>query len=730
MAHLLTRATAAGAAAALALASAIITFTVVQPHPGHSAASPVDTTDGAEDRARRAVAAMPLSFEANRGQVSERVRYLARGQGFTLFLTPRGAVFDLRAPEPDRGSTKRSTPAAAVFLDPVGADPEPRVVGRRYQQATSSYFVGDRSTWRRGVTSFGRVRYRDLYPGIDMVFRGDRSGAEYDFVVAPGSDPDRIGYRLRGADALRISGGDLVAATAAGDFVHRAPVAYQLIDGERRTVDAEFRLAHGVVSFDLGTYDRRLPLVIDPETDLEYSTYLGGSSYDEAEAIVLDGGDAYLAGTTYSPEFPTTIGAYDSTESFSDAFVSRISLDGAGPADLVYSTFIGGAFYDHGRDLAVENGDVYLTGSTESSDFPTTAGAYDTDFRGNYDHFVVKISPDGAGAADLAYSTLLGGGDYSGGGQAIAVAGGDAWVTGTIDNPSYPTTPGAPHHESEGDADVTLSRISPDGAGAADLVYSAVFGGDGDQGGNDLVLGGGDVFITGSTYYGGFPTTAGAYDRTYNGEYDAFLARVSPDGEGKADIKYATYLGTPGDDVASGLAVRDGVVTLTGTTDSARFRTTRGAFDRSYNGKGDAFLARISTRRTVERDLRYSTYLGGSRADSATSVVLKRGKAYVVGRTASPTFPTKAGSFDRSHNGNDDAFVAMFSPTGNRAGDLDYATFLGGPKNDEANAIAVDGTAVYVTGAAGKEFPTTVGAFDPTYNEGPDDAFLAMLRLP
>ena len=401
----------------------------------------------------------------------------------------------------------------------------------------------------------------------------------------------------------------------------------------------------------------------------------------------------------------------------------------------------GDSYYDYGSDLAVENGDVYVTGSTESSDFPATAGAYDRDFYGfdggGTDTFFAKLSPDGAGAADLTYSTYLGGNVYASGSAAIAVHDGDVYLAGGTDASDYPTTPGALHHDYDGGADIFLTRISPDGNGAADLVYGAVFGGRGDESATDIAFSGGDLYLTGSTYYKGFPTTRGSYDRTYNGEYDAFIARVSPDGAGKADLKYATYLGTPGDDGASGLAVTNGDVTLTGSTHSARFPTTRGAYDRTYNGKGDAFLARISTRRTVEHDLRYSTFLGGGLDDAGTSIAVDDGTAYVVGRTESPDFPTTAGAYDRSHNGttaggkkNYDVFVARFSPTGTRAGDLDYSTFLGGRKDEEARAIAVDGTAAYLIGSAGGEFPTTVGAYDTSYNEGPDDVFLALFRLP
>jgi hypothetical protein len=723
MVHPLTRPLAALAAATVALTAAIPTLTLAEPadaSPAPSVPAGPAVSGATQDQARRALAGMPLAFEVNRGQTHQRVRYLARGAGFNLYLTRHRAVFDLGG--------------AAVGLEPVGTDRAPRPVGRSPQRATTSYFRGnDPSTWQRGVPGFGRVRYPGLYRGIDLVFRGERSGAEYDFVVAPGADPSRIGYRLQGADRLRLRGGDLVASTAAGDFVHHAPVAYQRIDGRRATIEAQFRLRHGVVSFALGSYDRSRPLVIDPETDLEYSTYLGGTGNDSAVAIVVRDGDAYVAGTTYAPDFPTTPGAYDTTPATSDAFVSRLSLDGNGAADLVYSTVLGGGYYDYGSDLAVEDGDVYLSGATESSNFPTTTGAYDREFYGSdgggSESFLAKISPDGAGNADLAYSTYVGANFYVDGAAAIAVHDGDAYLAGATDAPAYPTTPGALHHDYDGGVDIFLTRISPDGAGEEDLKYGAIFGGPGDEGAVDIAFSRGDVYLAGTTYYKGFPTTPEAYDRSYNGEYDVFVARVSPDGNRRADMKYATLLGTPAYDVPTALAVRDGKVYLTGYTKSARFPTTRRAYDRSYNGRGDAFLAVLATNRAVRRDLRYSTFFGGGRGDSGSGIRVSDGEVYVVGSTESPGLPTTKGAYDRSHNGRYDAFVAMFDPDGARRRDLDYATFLGGPRDDAATALAVDGASGYVTGSAGMDFPTTTDAFDTTFDHA-GDAFLTLLHLP
>lgn len=722
-------------AAALAVLTTTVTVTAITPTGSPDAARSSQGEPGTRaNSARRAAATMPLAFEANRGQTDRRVRYLARGAGFTLFLTERGAVFDLQREGSGRG--------VAVALDPVGADPTPRLTGRVRQAATSSYFLGDDPRrWRRGVPGFAEVRYEEVYPGIDLEFRGDRSGAEYDFVVAPGVDPGRIGYRLRGTDGLRLDDdGDLVAPTAVGDFVHRAPVAYQRIDGARVPVSARYRLADGVVGFQVGTYDPGRPLVIDPDTDLEYSTFLGGGGGAGAgdgselgEDLAVDGDDVYLTGATQSADFPTTTGAYDdTTNGVLDAFAAKFTSDGAGGMTLAYSTFIGGSDLDYADSIAVSQGDVYLTGDTESKDFPVTAGAYDPTANGDQpdDAFVVRLSPDGQGAADLAYSTFLGSSGYERA-SGIAVDGGDISVAGYTASAAFPTTPGAYDTSFGRFANAYYAVLSPDGAGAADLVYSTFLGGNGQNSASDVTLAGGDAFVTGETTGTDFPTTVGAYDRSYSrgGRHDIFMVQLSPDGAGGADLVYSTYLGVGGDDSGWGVAVSEGDVYLTGLTSSPRFPTVTGAYDRTFNGEYDAFVVRLSPDGNGAADLRYSTFLGGRGEDFATDLTVVDEDAYVVGGTDSAGFPTTRGAYDRSANGELDAFISRIR-TGPGTAGLAYSTFLGGSRWDITDGIAVVGGTVLAGGdtqSAG--FPTTPGAFDQT-RDGPSDAFVARVRTP
>jgi hypothetical protein len=729
--HSLTKPITVVATAVVTLTTAITALALTPSAPdGAAAVVPVaDSPSATEDGARRAFAETPLSFEANRGQLDARSKYVASGDGFTLFLARDRAVFDLEAPDARDAEGHRSRRRVAVALDPVGADPAPRVVGRHRRAGTSSYFIGDPSRWRRRVPTFGRVRYRGLYPGVDMVFHGTRSGAEYDFVVAPDADPSRIGYRLRGIESLRLDHGDLVAATAVGDFVHRAPVAYQRIGGARRTVTASFRVVDGVIGFDVGSYDPSLPLVIDPTTDVEYATYLGGSGFELGRSVALHDGDAYIMGSTSSTDFPTTTGPYQD-DSGTNVFVTRISPDGSGAADLVASAVLGGSASDNALGMDLDGGDAYVSGVTRSSDFPTTAGAFDETFNdGIEDTFFVRLTLGETGSADLRYATYLGGNGFDDG-RAIAVDGGDAYLAGSSESSDYPTTAGAFDRTLGGVTDAVLTRISPDGAGPADLVYSTYFGGSDIDSVRAIAMDGGDAYITGSTWYvSDFPTTAGAYDRSLAGVEDAFLTRFSPDAEGAADLVYSTYLGGPSWDEGYSLTLADGDAYLVGATHSARFPTTAHAYDRTYNGDTDGFVARVSPDSAGGADLRYATFLGGGKEDWVNGVVVEGRAVYVVGGTESVGFPTTAGAYDRTFGGVLDGHVARIVPRSKGKADLKYSTFIGGSGWDTLYELAADAGALYVAGwTDSPDAPTTDGAYDTVGDA--DDAFLIVVRPP
>jgi hypothetical protein len=348
-----------------------------------------------------------LHFEPNIGQAEANVRFLARGLGYGVYLTPAEAVLSLN----------RGTPATSdvLRLKLIGGARAPSVSGEEPLAGRSNYFLGsDRSKWRKGIPHYGRVSLRDVYPGITLSYYGNQNQLEYDFVVSPGADPRRIRLGVEGAEGIRLDeGGNVVLVTKAGDVVQKKPIAYQEIEGARRPVESQYRIVgRKEVRLTVGAYDIQYPLVIDPL--LVYSTYLAGSGVDDPRGVAVDDtGAIYVTGYTGPPvdtPFPTTVGAYQTTYAGGnhDVFIAKLRPGGQGPADLLYSTYLGGGSDDIGWGIAVDaSGAAYVAGVTLSGPgFPTTAGAFQTTSLDWWDGFLVKLDPSGG----LAYSTYLGGG--------------------------------------------------------------------------------------------------------------------------------------------------------------------------------------------------------------------------------------------------------------------------------------------------------------------------------
>lgn len=710
--------------------------------------------DGVSARnAENLVESLGISFEANTGQHDPEVRYLARGQGSTAFFTDRGPVFALLPETPPVGPP--ASPGTALRMELHGAQnvvPE----GRERLTGTVNYFLGqDHEAWNVGVPTFGAIVYRDVYPGIDLRFRsGPRGALEYDFMLTPGADPDDISMSFAGSDALRLDEhGDLVITTPAGEVVHRAPFIYQPTSRGRVPVAGRFDLRGTRVGFTVGGTDPSLPLVVDPLTDLLYSTFLGGSGSDEGTGIAVDGsGNIYVTGSTSDAgtDLPTTAGAFDTSHNGDDdAFVAKIVPAGAGTADLAYSTYLGGSGRDVGRGIAVDgSGAAYIVGETDdaATDFPTTTGAFDTSHNGGAgeaDAFVAKVVPAGGGATDLAYSTFLGGSSAEEGSGIDLDSFGNAYVTGTTTDGAtdLPTTTGAFNTTHNGFNDAFVAKVAPAGGGPTDLVYATFLGGSGFEEGNAVAVdGSGNAYVTGETSDDttDLPTTTGAFNTSHNGDLDAFLTKLAPAGGGATDLLYSTFLGGSSEDLGRAIAVDgSGNAFVAGDTSDAAtdFPTTPGTFDASHNGVVDAFVAKVVPSGGGAADLAYSTLLGGGDFDGGFGIAVGAGAAYVTGYTTDDAtdFPTTPGAFDTTHNGGvgeGDAFVAKVVPAGGGTTDLAESTFLGGSGDDSGSAIAVDGSEnVYVTGYAtddATDLPTTAGAF-ATSQSGVDDAFVAKL---
>lgn len=677
-------------------------------------------SDPSAGQASVADLAPPMRFEANAGQTHSEVDFLARGSNYDLFLTPSAAVVSLPATDDE--------PAHGIHLGFVGADPEVEPAGVDALSGSTNYISGDSTvTEARG---FGAVDYQELYPGIDLRFheRGE-GGLEYLFTVAPGADPETIGLSVEGAEPTIDTSGDLILSTPAGELRQSAPVLYQDIDGTRHQVTGEFTLRdNNEVGFAVGDYNPNHPLIIDPVID--YATYVGGTGRDGPTGVVVDDESAaYVTGYTTSPDFPTTPGAYQEsgTPGQQDVYAAKFTSDGS---DLEWATYLSGSQEDTGSAVAVDDaGAVYVTGRTQSEDFPTTTGALQENFQGGAtDAFAAKLSPDGG---DLEYSTYLGGND-SDAGFGIAVRDGAAHVTGTSSSTDLPTTAGAlAETHPGGDTNGFTSKLDPDGSA---LNWSTYLGGSADDTASGVhVDTDGNVYLVGDSRSPDIPTTAGAYQE--NNPSDTCPADDEPDRlcesvytlklDEAGNQQLGTYFGGEGDESAGAPSrtgdasqnidvAADGSVLLVGGTESADFPLSAGALQtRLPTGEehdGEARIGFVTRLNPEVSDLVYSTFLGGRRPVDNVDVA-DDGTATVAMTAETDAIPTHE-PVER-YTSNHDNYVGRINPQGT---ELVFGSHLGGRKVDLVRGMTVgpDGSAYVIGDTQSDEFPTTPGAFATT----------------
>jgi hypothetical protein len=675
---------------------------------------------------------LPLSFEANHGQADARVKFISRTGGYALFLTGDEAVLALRGKkaksnfpvetrlaaspveaESKSGPTPESATGAVLRMKLRNANPAARITGTDELAVTSNYFVGnDPTKWRTNVPTYAKVKYEGIYSGIDLVYYGNQHELEYDFIVAPGADPRRIAFEVRGAKRIRgDSHGDLVLKMATGEDEIRwhKPVVYQEKNGARQEITASYAITDtNRVGFELAKYDASRPLYIDP---LIYSTYLGGSGSDYGYGIAVDSvGNAYITGFTASTDFPTRNPLQAANGGgLSDAFVTKINPAGSA---LLYSTYLGGSGPDAGIGIAVDGaGNAYIVGNTCSTDFPTMdplqtayGGGCPNANSSTGDAFVTKINPTGSA---LVYSTYLGGIGVEGSLGIAVDSAGSAYVTGVTTSTNFPTTPGAFQticnggvNGCSGVGDAFVAKLNPSGSA---LGYSTYLGGgEHDFGFAIAVDSAGNAYVTGETDSPDFPMMNPL--QAASGGWDAFVSKFNPAGSA---LVYSTYLGGSGSDAGFSIALDSaGDAYVTGYTDSTNFPTMN-PLQRHKGGNYDAFVSRFNPAGSA---LVYSTYLGGNGNDVGFGIAVdSAGSAYVTGVTTSGNFPTTPGAFKRAcglNCGAGQAFVSKLSPTGSA---FASSTFLGGNNGQGIGyGIAVDSANnAYVTGLTGStNFPT------------------------
>jgi RHS repeat-associated protein len=713
---------------------------------------------------------MPLHFEPNVGQTDPSVQFMARSPQGTIFFRSRDVVLSVARLSSNEAGNGNSTTAPKLGLGKeaeieaaekkskdvaisvtqiqfLGANINPTIKGEAVQDSKVNYFMGNNpSKWHSNIPTYGVIRYSNLYPGIDLQYDGITSGElKGTYEIAPGANVQQINWRYNGAQSVSVDAagnlrvllpsqstsssnnntgigmnngsvaGGVGAARATGvvTITEQAPVSWQIINGRMFAVETRFAVASdGNVSFQLGNYDRTQPLTIDPT--LSYSTYLGGSDYETGWNVSVDvQGNSYVLGWTLSTDYPTQNPPQPSNGGDFDTYITKFNEKGT---NIIYSTYLGGSASDYGNALAIDaDGNAYVGGDTDSTDFPTQDPIQSTN-HGAREIFITKL--DSTGSA-LSYSTYLGGTNYDYC-RGIAVdSSGSAYLSGSSYGYGFPITTGVAQSSQAGNLDAVVVKLNSSGSA---LEYSTYVGGsDYDSALAIAVDASGYAYIAGDTYSTDFPTEV-PYQGSRATTDDAFITAVDTDG---SSFIYSTYLGGNGPEFAQGIAV-DGTahVYITGLTRSSNLPVPNG-YQTSYGGNTDAFVAKLNP--TIgSSGLDYLTYLGGVDDDEGNGIAIDgSGNVYVAGLTASSDFP-KQDSYQSGLNGTYDAFVSEISSSGSN---LLYSTYLGGTVAEVAYGIAVDLLGdVYVNGVTGSsDFPTR-NAFQNS-NGGLEDAFVTKIAM-
>jgi hypothetical protein len=732
-----------------------ILLSVLNPVVHKPAGRPSPTRDSSMSKARvlKSYRALPMSFEMNQGQADRTVRFLARGQGYAIFLKPSEALLalqplgqDTRLPE-KAGELPRP-PYRALKMRIERANLSAPATGLHRLPGISNYFIGnDPSRWHTHIPTYEKVQFENIRPGVNLVYYGNQRQLEYDFVLSPGVRPESLRLSFEGSDATVDEQGDLVFTATGDKITFRRPVAYQCYKpdpGRKHFLAASYVLkGHNRVGFVVPDYDPREPLIIDPV--LNYSTYLGGNGGDAGNAVALDTlYDAFVTGSTASTNFPTKSPYQKSYGGDTDAFVTMVRYDGEA---VIYSTYLGGNNFDVGNGIAVDNsGDAYITGNTSSADFPiSSSNVFQPTFGGITDAFVAKLDPSGS---HLLYSSYLGGSDVDYGLGIALDQFGNAYVTGYTQSTDFPTV-NPIQSGNAGSGDAFVAKVNTQ---ATQLVYSTYLGGSSADSGQGIAVDlGGSPYVVGYTYSTNFPTYD-PYQGKNAGSVDAFITKLSNDG---STFEFSTYLGGSGDDRGWAIAVDNendiyvagstltpcvpATTTTTLCNPTETFPTTPGAFQTLNTsqspGYSDVFVTKLNF---IGNALIYSTLVGGAWTDSPAGIAVdSSGDAYVTGYTESNNFPT-ANAVQASYTGGTcgaspcpDAFITEVNPQGSA---LVYSTYLGGSAANWGNGIALDSNTppnAYVVGTTtSSDFPAIALAYQsgPGNTTGLGNVFVSMLE--
>lgn len=638
----------------------------------------------------------PLSFEANQGQADSSVKFLARGPGYKLSLTSDEAILSLNRKVPhdkNKDANPRLSTGDVVRMKILGARSDTRLSAEEVLPGRVNYLLGnDPRAWRTNVATYRKVRYKDVYQGVDLVYYGNQRNLEYDFQIAPGADPEAIRMSFDGVKRMKLdtTTGDLIMQLSGGALIRQQkPVLYQEAGDKRRPIQGHFVL-HGrnQVGFKVGPYDKSLSLVIDPV--LVYATYFGGIGNESTAGIAVDStGSVYVTGTLITASgFPVTPNAFQKTQNTAngngEVFITKFTPDGAG---IVYSTLLGGSSTDVSTGLGLDAaGNAYVVGWTVSPDFPVR-NAFQSTLRGFPNVFLTKLNANGS---DLLYSTYLGGTGNSDFGTDIAVdASGNANITGDTQSTNFPVTPGAfrtTHVRltlGSGNTDGFVAKFNTNESGTASLVYSTFCDIHAPFSNSIDIDSAGNAYVTGDTRVQKFNATGAALVYSF----------TIPDSAANIITGHHT----------SDIAVdAGGNAYVVGFTNSPGLQVVNGFQPGFGGGSFDGFLAKLNPSGTA---LLYSTYLGGENLDAASAVAVDAaGHAYVAGDSASANFPMRDPIQNIKIGGTSirgaDLFISKIDTKVAGANSLLFSTYYGATDFDEGvGGIAIDTEgSIYATG--------------------------------
>jgi len=677
--------------------------------------------EAAITQAQATLAQTPLRFEANQGQWDPAVLYAVRSGGYDLMFTKRGPALTVAGSHRVDISLPNSNPDATI--EALGKLP-----------TRTDYFLGARDQWHTNIANYSRIRYDAVYPGVDVVYYGRQNQLEFDFVLQPGADPRAIRLRFQGARHLSITPeGDLAFDFGNGRMLQKKPLIYQEdpLTAARREIPGRYvKLAGNVVALRLDGYDRKRPLVIDPT--LVYCSYMGGAGTDKITAVQVDSqGHLYVAGSTTTSDLLATNDAYSTTNpSQTGIFVAILDSTPSSGFPVLYLTYIGGGGADIPLAMVVDSEEnVYLTGTTTSTNFPVTVNAVQTTGAGSVvAAFALELNPFGlSGGVSLVYSTFLGGttGDSSGNGIAVDRKG-LIYVIGSTKATDFPLSDSAYQSVTWGPQDAFLCQIDPN---AGVLNYSTYLGGElADQGLFIAVGANGLVYFAVTTESTEFPMAGYAYNYNLTAPFGIVIGVMDMTQSGANSLVYSTYFGGSDIQEVRGMAFdAAGNLLVTGYTLATDFPVTPDAVQPKPGGNGDAFVSVLNPL-GFPNFLVYSTYLGGSQGEVAYGIAGdKAGYIYVTGYTLSPNFPTTGDAIEPNWGGGIDLFVTKLKPGIPGPAGLQSSTYIGqrGVYSPSSLVLGRDGS-IYVVGAGGLGLPSSSDALQG-YGGGVSDGFIIVL---